>query len=532
MTGRTIAAVGGRLPGRLPALAVSTLLGVVVVTATGFTVRAQVEEVYRAQDAQLGALSDARVDQVLAWRAERSADARVTAGSPLFADAVNRWLVGRDPATGREIEQTLRLVREAHQYEDVQLLTPAGDVLASAVGLHATFGSTTLRLVQDAVTSGAPRLGDMLHDDDPDHLHLDIAVPVPSPTGRSAAVMLLRADPGATLLPRLGRRLTDDVAGETALVRRDDDRAVIVSIAGHGRPVSIATVDIADERVVGVQAALGRSERVDGIDLHGVPVVADAREVTGTEWWVVTKAPASIIAGRAVERAGLVVLLVLLLSAGVAAAVALAYAARRRDLLRRLRAAEEARSAIASHFARVFALARDAFLLIDPDGRIVEANEAAESFYGRPRDELLGLRVHDLRAPEAPPHADTDWVTTAGPAGVQYETVHQRRDGTTFPVEISARALEIDGRPYRQGIVRDITDRTRHATAQAEQLEELRRWYAAALGREQRVIALKAEVDELLGALGRPRRYPAVVAAGSAESHAISAPTAGNDRDG
>lgn len=134
MTGRTIAAVGGRLRRRLPALAVSALIGVVVVTATGFIVRAQVEEVYRAQDAQLGALSDARVDQVLAWRAERSADARVSAGSSLFADAVNRWLVGRDPATGREIVQTLRLVREAYQYEDVRLLTPPATCLRRRSG--------------------------------------------------------------------------------------------------------------------------------------------------------------------------------------------------------------------------------------------------------------------------------------------------------------------------------------------------------------------------------------------------------------
>src|ERR1035438_8043410 len=37
----------------------------------------------------------------------------------------------------------------------------------------------------------------------------------------------------------------------------------------------------------------------------------------------------------------------------------------------------------------------------------------------------------------------------------------QRRDGTAFPVEISARFIEIGGVPFRLGIVRDITKRKR-----------------------------------------------------------------------
>ena len=49
-----------------------------------------------------------------------------------------------------------------------------------------------------------------------------------------------------------------------------------------------------------------------------------------------------------------------------------------------------------------------------------------------------------------------------------FETVHQRRDGATFPVEISARFLEIAGIRHRFGIVRNITERKR--------AEEALRW--------------------------------------------------------
>jgi hypothetical protein len=44
-----------------------------------------------------------------------------------------------------------------------------------------------------------------------------------------------------------------------------------------------------------------------------------------------------------------------------------------------------------------------------------------------------------------------------------------------------------------------------------EQLEELRRWHAATVGRENRVLELKREVNELLAKAGQPPRYPSAL---------------------
>ena len=40
-----------------------------------------------------------------------------------------------------------------------------------------------------------------------------------------------------------------------------------------------------------------------------------------------------------------------------------------------------------------------------------------------------------------------------------FETVHKRKDDTTFPIEISSRLVEIEGSKYYQTIGRDITER-------------------------------------------------------------------------
>lgn len=60
------------------------------------------------------------------------------------------------------------------------------------------------------------------------------------------------------------------------------------------------------------------------------------------------------------------------------------------------------------------------------------------------------------------------------------------------------------------GITRDLTRRRNNELQIQKQLDELRRWRTATLGREERVMALKREVNELLVAAGKPPRYPSV----------------------
>jgi two-component system sensor kinase FixL len=115
----------------------------------------------------------------------------------------------------------------------------------------------------------------------------------------------------------------------------------------------------------------------------------------------------------------------------------------------------------------LFEHARDIILVVDGDGKITDANLAAEAAYGFTHDELLARTIHELRISQA---AEPDPpLPIEDVEGLQFETVHRRADGSTFPVEISSRAQTIAGRRCRFIIIRDITDRQRFE-ADREQL--------------------------------------------------------------
>lgn len=124
----------------------------------------------------------------------------------------------------------------------------------------------------------------------------------------------------------------------------------------------------------------------------------------------------------------------------------------------------EARAALSAHYDQLIKMARDIVLLSDPAGHIVEANDAAIAAYGYGADELRAMQVGELRPSEVQATTERDWQASARAEGALFESVHRRKDGSTFPVEISARAIEVAGRLYRQSFVRDISER-KHAEA-------------------------------------------------------------------
>jgi two-component system cell cycle sensor histidine kinase/response regulator CckA len=111
---------------------------------------------------------------------------------------------------------------------------------------------------------------------------------------------------------------------------------------------------------------------------------------------------------------------------------------------------------------------RDIVLFIRrEDGKILDGNDAAVRAYGYGRDELLSLTIHDLRAPET--RASTQAQMAAADAnGVRFETIHQRKDGSTFPVEVNSDGATLRGGRLLMSVVRDISERK-----QADQLIRL-----------------------------------------------------------
>jgi len=136
-----------------------------------------------------------------------------------------------------------------------------------------------------------------------------------------------------------------------------------------------------------------------------------------------------------------------------------------RDITERKRAEEELRLA-EERMRSVVDHVIDGIITIDERGNIESFNPAAEKLFGYGRAEVLGRNVKMLMP--GPYHGEHDayisnYVTTGRPKiiGIGREVVGQRKDRSTFPMELAVSEFHIGARRYFTGIVRDITERKR-----------------------------------------------------------------------
>ena len=106
------------------------------------------------------------------------------------------------------------------------------------------------------------------------------------------------------------------------------------------------------------------------------------------------------------------------------------------------------------------------------DGHVLDANDAACRSLGYSRDELLEMTVLDFTVGGDAARFEQDAFWDKAPIGRAVSLEHElrRKDGSTFPVEISVTPIFLDGHRVLLGIARDISER-RRAEEERERLQ-------------------------------------------------------------
>ena len=123
--------------------------------------------------------------------------------------------------------------------------------------------------------------------------------------------------------------------------------------------------------------------------------------------------------------------------------------------------AEDALRASEERFRSFINHATDGFFLFDEQQAVLDVNRQACEGLGYSREEMIGMHPRDFDAGlDAASIARIRERVDSGET-VTFETIHRRKNGTVFPVEVRARQFQQGAHRFRLSLARDITERKR-----------------------------------------------------------------------
>ena len=183
------------------------------------------------------------------------------------------------------------------------------------------------------------------------------------------------------------------------------------------------------------------------------------------------------------------------------------------DNTERKRAEDELRASEA-RFRTFVDHATDGFFLHDENVIVIDVNRQACESLGYSRDELIGMHPREFDAGLDEQSFARLEMRIRGGATVTFETVHRRKDGSVFPVEIRVRNFQQGPRRLHLAVVRDITERKRAEKRRLTQhtVEQILAEAATAEEAEPRILQAICEcLDWDLGTLWRVDRAAGVL---------------------
>ncbi|BDU73811.1 PAS domain S-box protein [Mesoterricola silvestris] len=451
-----LASTAGPWLKRMPLLSFMVLASLGAM-AGALWMRGQARAHLRAARAQLAAVADLKASTLDHWMEERIGDAEVVRGGGLLQEALAlRLQKGSGPGDG-PVRSWMASMRALCGYQCVALCDPSGREIIG----DGTFRPAPASL-QKALDQGRVVLEDLHRDPDGGAWRFGFWVPVMDAGGTPAGAVNLAMEAdhyfGSFLpdWPTLGPR------GETFLV--EPGRGLLGSVPSDALG---AYLEAASRR--------SRLDFVTGGESLRTRAFGAVRPLRWAPWTLAVRiGEADLVEqlrprfwGTAMATLGSVLLL----------AMATGFLVRRQGgiRIREMLAMERERKALAERSKVLMREANDIILLLDPEGRILEANERAQASYGYTLEELLGRTGGDLRAPEAAADFQAKWEWLKAQGSGVWETWHRRKDGTVFPVEISSRVVTQGGGTYVLSFLRDISERH----AQAQEIRHLTQLYAA-----------------------------------------------------
>ncbi|MBN1396431.1 MAG: PAS domain S-box protein, partial [Bacteroidetes bacterium] len=433
--------------------------------------RSHQKKIIGEKHAELTAIADLKIQQITQWQKERLGDAEIIINDAFISSRVKSYLQSPNSSVQKyEIKSWLNSFLKYYEYSAAYIFDTSGNAYISSSASPVIIRAHVEGLVREAAVRKKAVLSDFHRCDSLSDVRIFLITPIMTNINRNdkaIGVLLLCIDPEKLLFPIIEIWPTASRTSESLLIERCGNEIVFLNNLRHrDNTASVLRLPASSQKLPAVMAVRGIEGIVERKDYRGIEVLAVTRKVPDSPWYMVSKVDQEEVYAPILNQLWLIsgAAFLLILASGIFFFIW--WRNRKRQL-------KIERMAFLKHFEYLIKYAHDIYILVNENLDIIEVNDQALETYGYTREEMLAMNARDLHI--IPPEVLPEKIKAGFKEdGVTFESIHRRKDGSTFPVELSVRIIEIEGRKFHQGIIRDITERKEAGEILKESEEKFR----------------------------------------------------------
>lgn len=420
----------------------------------------------------LAAVAGLKAREIEGWLKHRLGDAVVVRSSKV----VHELLAAPNAPERRDAARKhFQDLLAAYDYENIQVYDARGVLLAAALADHPEQLECIAPNLSKAREARETLVVDLhrARPGSPPHMVLFCPVRAQGQSHESAdGVVVLVLDPLHYLYPVIQHWPSPSRTVETLLLRREGSEVVYLNETRFCTNTALnLRLSMLQTNFPAVRAVLGERGVIKGVDYRGVPVIAAARPIGGSSWFMEVKIdqaeafePVRQVTWKIIVVVGLISLVTLMAFSALLRRQKLRAA--QRELAGRKESEKTLRQSEA-RFRGLFENAHDALLVMaGPPWRVASVNPAAVRMFGASdAGELLAFQPWGPVPPLQPDGSKSSekaggMIAQAMQQGFSFfEWLHCRVDGQKFFAEVLLVRIEQGGRDMLQATVRDVTAR-------------------------------------------------------------------------
>ncbi|MBX2975077.1 MAG: PAS domain S-box protein [Ignavibacteriaceae bacterium] len=407
-------------------------------------------------------ITNLKEQQIIQWRSERTADGLFFYSNPFFKSLVADYLKSNNKMLLKDVHGWLLPLYKNHDYLNIILFDNEGNEILRMNQNDSTLNQNDIKRIFETSQNGKVTLSSLIKDDSSDTIFMDNVVPLlinKNGSQYSPGILLFRIDPEINLFPLIQSWPVQTKTAETMLLRDKDDSFLILNELRHKKNTALNfLIQSNEEASIFNKQNLSAEGVIEGSDYRKESVIASFSAVEGTDWYIIAKIDVGESFALVYQNGIYLVIITGLLIIVISSGFWLFIKNQQSEYYEEKYNLESQKQALIKHYAYLHKYATDIIILSDYNGHIIEVNEKAISTYTYSQEEFMNLTLTDLRAPNAHSEPIVKQVKD-NEEGLIFETIHKRKDGTTFYVELSSRLILVEGKHYIQAIIRDVSER-------------------------------------------------------------------------